>query len=220
MMRRGPVVAALAGVVLIALVLVGLILPKANAVKAKQRDVAQAKQEEISLQLQLQQLQADAEQAGALRKELKSLQAKIPPTADLPGLIRLINSAALKSAVDFISIGPGQPTQGVAGNVSIVPTQLTVIGGFWSLDQFLFRLETLPRAQRLLLLSISAGPEGANQLQISISTQFYTTDVSAGPGSVPGVTESLAPTTGSSTTTPTPGATSSPTTAPSPTSGG
>jgi hypothetical protein len=63
-----------------------------------------------------------------------------------------------------------------------------VTGGFFAVDEFLFRLETLPRQMKVINLTVGAGPEGLPQLQISMSAEAYTTDTSAGPGSIPGPT--------------------------------
>jgi Tfp pilus assembly protein PilO len=213
MKQRGPLVAALVGLGVVLLVVVGLILPKASAVRSKQQDVAKAKQAESALQLQLAQLQADAQDAGKERKLLKSLDAEIPPTADLPGLIRLINAASNQAAVDFMSISPGQPSLSPDGRVSLIPTQISVVGQFFAVDQFLFLLETLPRAAKVLSISVAPGPEGVSQLSMALNVQFYTTDISAGPGSISGATQAV-PATGSSPAT---GASSAPaTTGPAP----
>jgi Tfp pilus assembly protein PilO len=216
MKQRGPLVAALVGVVVILLVIVGLILPKASAVRSKQQEVAKAKQDESALQLQLAQLQADAQDAGKERKLLKSLDAEIPPTADLPGLIRLINAASNQAAVDFMAMSPGQPILAPDGRVSLIPTQITVIGQFFAVDQFLFLLETLPRAAKVLSISVAPGPNGVPELQMDLNVQFYTTDISAGPGSIAGATQAI-PTVGA---TPSPGESGAPATSgPAPSTG-
>jgi Tfp pilus assembly protein PilO len=97
--------------------------------------------------------------------------------------------------VDFFSVAPGTPTAAEAG-FSVVPAQIQVTGGYFSLDEFLYRLETLPRAVKVTSLQISpGGGEGQAApaaLSMQLSVEFYTTDVSAGPGSVPGPTEGAA----------------------------
>ena len=190
MRLRGPLVAGLLGVVLIVLVILGLVLPKAGQVKTKQTEVEAAQQEEQDLRIDLHQLEATAAEAPRVRRRFAALEAQVPPTADLPGLLRLVNTIARESAVDFVSVTPSPPT--VAGSVSAIPTNITVSGGFFALDQFLFRLERATRAARILTLTVGAGPGGPPQLQITLTVQFYTTDTSSGPGSVPGPTEGAA----------------------------
>ena len=50
------------------------------------------------------------------------------------------------------------------------------------------------------------GPNGVPQLQMEMTVQFYTTDISAGPGSIAGSTQA----TPAAGTTPTPGASTAP----------
>jgi Tfp pilus assembly protein PilO len=190
--RRGPLIAIAVGLALAVLVVAALILPKASQVRARQKQVVAAKQQEQTLQVQLQELQADAKQAGAEHKALAKLNRQVPPTADLPGIIRTINSIADQSNVDFMVIAPGQPVLVQAGGASSIPTQITLVGHFFAIDQFLFRLEGLARAAKVLSVQVNPGPKSSTdpgQIQVMLSTEFYTTDVSAGPGSVPGSTQ-------------------------------
>jgi Tfp pilus assembly protein PilO len=190
--RRSTLVAALVGVGLIVLVIAGLILPKAAAVKSKQHEVDQAKQQESSLQLTLQQLQADATQAQQSAQQLRGFNTKIPPTADLPDLIRLLNTAAGDSDVDFMSLAPSQPTLSPDGRLSVIPTQIIVAGRYFAVDQFLYRLETSPRVANVVSFQMSPQTQDSPILQVVMTANFYTTDTSAGPGSVPGSTAGAA----------------------------
>ena len=191
MNRKPALIAALVGAVLSVVLVVGLITPKAGQVKAKQKDIHEAQQQQASLQAQLEQLQAAAKDAPKDRKKLAVLKAEIPPTADLPGLIRLLNTSADRSGVDFQTIAPGQPT--AAGSYSVIPVQVTVIGGFFAVDQYLYLLETLPRVSKVTAVAIAPGPNGLPQLTVNLTANFYTTDASAGPGSIPGGTQPVAP---------------------------
>jgi hypothetical protein len=60
-----------------------------------------------------------------------------------------------------------------------------VIGGFFPVDEFLFRLETLQRASKVPTITVSEGPDGLPQIQIQLEVRFFTTDAAAGPGAVP-----------------------------------
>ncbi len=125
----------------------------------------------------------------------------MPPTAELPSLIRLLQGAADSAAVDFMAVSPGTPTSTIPG-ISTITTQINVLGSFFSVEEFLFQLETLPRAIRVTQITLGPGSE-PNQLQLTMSGDVYTTDTSAGPGSEPGSTPS--------TPVPAPGATTAPT---------
>jgi len=201
--KRGPVVASLVGVGVVLLMVVALILPKAAAVRSKQAEVQKAKQQEETLRVQLQQLQDDARHAGATSRQLQVLAQEVPPTADLPGIIRSINTQSVVSGVDFISVSPGQPQLGPDGKYSVIPVALTMSGDFWSLDQFLYRLENLPRVVTVGQIGVQGAPNGQSsassgtatttgeptgELSVTLTTSFFTSDLSAGPGSIPGPT--------------------------------
>jgi Tfp pilus assembly protein PilO len=189
--KRGPLIAAVVGVGLIVLVVAGLILPKGSAVRAKKQQVAQAQEQETSLVAQLSELKADAEKAGQAHRQIAKFQAEVPPTADLPGLIRLLNSTADRAGVDFMSVTPSQPALSLDSTYSTVPTQINMGGSYFALDQFLFRLENLSRIANVSSITVSPTSEDGSQLTLTMSAAFYTTDLSAGPGSIPGATKTL-----------------------------
>ncbi|TML00996.1 MAG: hypothetical protein E6G40_04365 [Actinobacteria bacterium] len=189
--KKPALIAALVGAVLSVVLVVALITPKAGQVRAKQKEIVTAQQDQASLQAQLEQLQAAAKDAPKDRKRLSVLKAQVPPTADLPGLIRLLNTTADRSGVDFQTVSPGQPS--ASGTYSVIPVQVTVVGGFFAVDQYLYLLETLPRVSKVISVVLAPGPSGAPQLSMNITADFFTTDTSAGPGSVPGGNQPVAP---------------------------
>ena len=187
MNRRAPIVVAAVAAMLVLLAVFFLVLPKMGDV-GEARDLLQTEQDrEQSLRLQLAQLEEARDRADRVRRQLNRLATEVPPTSDLPSLIRLLENTADQSNVSFMSVTPGTPQASSTGGYSIVPTQITASGEFFSVDEFLFRLETLPRALKVMQISIGAGQEGG--LQLTLNAEVYTSDVSAGPGSVPGPSE-------------------------------
>jgi Tfp pilus assembly protein PilO len=205
MSRRGPIVAAALGVVMVVLLGVGLILPKMGQVKDAKAQVATTQATTQTLQVQLASLEALAKQATKIRAQLAKLNQQVPVSADLPGLIRDLNAAAAKSAVDFISVSPGTPTPSTDPLVSMIPLQVTVNGGFFAAEEFLYQLETLPRTAKVATVAITtvtstdaaAGgststiPRTPPTISLVITATFYTDDLSSGPGSQPGTQKSV-----------------------------
>lgn len=187
-LKRGPLVVGLVGAGLILLLMVALIMPKAGQIKTRQRQLDLAKQQQSSLTVQLEQFRAEEKQAPQNRLRLQELQAAVPELADLPGMIELVNKAAADADVDFMTVAPGQPAASSGSEVSSVPTQITVLGRYFAVDEFLRQLENLPRVSKVTTIAVAPGPKGLPQLQMNLSAEFYTTDVSAGPGSSPGHT--------------------------------
>jgi Tfp pilus assembly protein PilO len=193
--RRGPIIAgAIAGVLALLAVLV-LVLPKMKEVSTTKVDLQNAVDEEVTLQAQVKALQDAQAAAPETEQEIKGLEAKVPPTPDLPGLFRLLQSTADVSGVDFFTFSPGAPTPDPSGGFSVISSSMVVTGGYFALDEFLYNLENLPRAAKVMSVSISAGAaasststttSSSSRLQMQLTVEFYTTDASAGPGSTPG----------------------------------
>jgi Tfp pilus assembly protein PilO len=193
-MNKNPaLIAALVGVGLVVIMMLGLIAPKASQVKAKQKDIDEAVQKQSTLALQLSQLQAAAKDAPKDRKRLAKLESQIPPEADLPGLIRLLNNTADKSAVDFAAFAPGSPSG--SGSITVIPIQVTIKGTFFAVDQYLYLLENLQRVSKVTNLTVTPSDQTISppQLQIQLTANFYTTAPSAGPGAVPATAEQAPP---------------------------
>ena len=201
MKRRAPIIAAVVSVAVAALAVLLLVAPKMSQVKDTKDQLAQAQMQEDSLNAQLKSLQEAQANAPKTKAEIQKLESEVPPTVDLPGLIGLLQGVRDRSAVDFFAFAPGTPALDASGGFSTLPTTITVTGGYFSLEEFLFRLETLQRAAKVTSVSIS--PAGATEttgtalsLTMNLTVEFYTTDTSAGPGSIPG------PSTGGAVATP------------------
>ena len=201
MRRRGPVIAAAVAVVVAVLLVLLLVMPKMSQVKDTKDQLVTAQMQEDSLNAELKSLQEAQANAPQTKEQIQKLASEVPPTVDLPGLIGLLQEVRDRSAVDFFAFSPGSPTADVSGQFSVLPTTITVTGRYFSLEEFLFRLETLSRAAKVTAVSIT--PAGTTEttgtalsLTMNLTVEFYTTDTSAGPGSIPG------PTTGGAVATP------------------
>jgi Tfp pilus assembly protein PilO len=211
--RRGPLIAGIVGGVLALLLIVLLVLPKMNQVNETQEQVQVAQDQEVALQAELRSLQDAQAQAEETEQEILALDEQVPPTVDLPELFRLLQAAADRSAVDFFQFSPGTPVADASGAFSTVASQIVVTGGYFNLQEFLYSLETLPRAAKVMNVTIapSGGTEGetavittsSDRLQMQLAVEFYTTDSSAGPGSSPGPTQGV-PTAPQAAVSPTP----------------
>jgi Tfp pilus assembly protein PilO len=209
--RRAPLIAGLIILVLALAAVFLLVLPKISDVGEAEDRLEQVEQDEVALQTELSRLQEAAENAPQLRRELARFRRAVPPVADLPGLINLLQTAADTSGVDFFSIAPGTPVVAPQGGAAEIPASIQAIGGFFPVDEFLFRLETLQRASKVPTITVSEGPDGLPQVQIQLEVRFFTTDTAAGPGAAvpgpepspsPGASPGATPSPGASPTTP------------------
>lgn len=211
MTRRGPIIVIVVSVLLAILLFVFLVLPKMREVSRTEEAVEQARAEELSLRAELARLEGVREDARRIRRQVARFRRAVPPVADLPGLINALQDQADVSNVEFFSVSPGTPVAFTEVNAAEIPADIQVIGGFFQVDEFLFRLESMPRAVKVLTVNVAEGPDSLPQLQVTLSVEFYTTDPTAGPGATPEDIEAS----------PSPGASPSPTASPtaSPTEG-
>ena len=188
--RRAPLIAGVAAALVCFLVIFFLVLPKRASVSDAQKRLETVKNQTTQLEAQLRSLVDAKDQAPAARRTIRRVEQEVPPTVDEPGLILLLRNAAERSAVDFTDIGVSAPVTSADTTFSSIPVTISITGTYFSLDEFLFRIETLPRAAKVLTGSISPGTTGsvANELTMQISMELYTSDTSAGPGSAPGPT--------------------------------
>jgi Tfp pilus assembly protein PilO len=196
--RRALIIAGAVVLVVALLAVFLLVLPKMNEVGETEDRLREAEDHEINLAAQVNALEDAQAAAPETELEIAAIDAQVPPTADLPSLFRLLQGAADRAAVDFFSFTPGTPVPNLTGSYSTIASQITVSGGYFAIDEFLFLLETLQRAAKVTTLAVtpSAGGEGTtttstSNLQLQITVEFYTTDSSTGPGSIPGPTEGV-----------------------------
>ena len=201
MRARGPLVAGIVAGVVVLLLVVLVVLPKMSEVGKARDDVQTAEDEEVTLQAQLRALQDAQAAAPKTEEQIRALEDKVPSTVDLPGLFRLLQSAADRSAVDFFQFSPGTPAADVTAAFSVVSSQIVITGNYFTLQEFLYNLETLPRAAKVMGVTLSPAAVATTgttvtttttgRLQMQMTVEFYTTDSSAGPGSSPGATQGV-----------------------------
>jgi Tfp pilus assembly protein PilO len=190
---KTPVFAAI-GVVLFCVVLVFvLVLPKIGQVSSAKDDLAVAQAQQQTLESQkaaLEDLQAKAPENRAL---IDQVEKRIPPTADESGLLLLLHNAVIDSGLDLATITPTPPALNTTGDLSVIVVSVQATGTYNEITQFVFAIETLPRAAQITSLALSptseAATSGQPELSAAIQLNAYTTDTSAGPGSTPGPTE-------------------------------
>jgi Tfp pilus assembly protein PilO len=208
MNRRAPLIAAVIFLVLALLLFILLVFPTFGDISDTEVSLDRAKDEEVLLQAEVARLQAAQEDLPRLQRQLARFRRSIPPVADLPGLINQLQTAADVSGVDFFAISPGDPLPLAGGEVSEIPAQIQVIGTFFPVDEFLFRLETGHRASKVVNVAVAEGPDLLPQISVTLDVRFYTTDTDAGPGAAapePAASPSPSPSPSPTTSPTTPG---------------
>ena len=205
--RRAPVFAGVAAAVLVLLVALFLVLPKMGQVSDANTTLTDLQGQQATLSAQLAALKQAQTEAPINRETIRKVQQAIPPTVDQQGFILLLQNAAVQSSIDVVTISPSNPVFDAATGLSTVTNAITVTGSYFALTEFLFKVETLPRAAKASSVTIAPSPSetDASLLTLTASVDMYTSDQSAGPGSSPGPTAAAGAATAPTTPT-TPGA--------------
>lgn len=197
---RAPLLAGIGALAVVGLVVFFLVLPKMGQVSDANADLEAAQAQQATLESQLAALEQAELAAPEAKATIQDVEEQIPPTADEPGLLLLMKNAAAQSAVTLSTLTPGTPTLEATSGLSTISLAVTASGNYFQLTEFLYTIETLPRAAKVLNVTLApgGGSEGettttiTNLLQLQANVVFYTSDQSAGPGSVPGPTEDAA----------------------------
>jgi Tfp pilus assembly protein PilO len=190
--RRAPLFAGLAVVAVAILMILLLVLPKSHQVSDAQAQLDETRRQGQTLASREQALQDAKAAAPQARKTIAEVNRRIPPVADEPGLILLLQNAAIDAGIDLVSLSPGNPTLDTTTNLSTIDVGVSATGTYFDITQFMYEIETLPRAALVTTVSITpgagSGEAGVPLLTLTATVRTYTSDTSAGPGSEPGPT--------------------------------
>ena len=187
--KRAPLLAGIAAVAIAVLLIVILVLPKLSQISDAKKTLDAARTMQSNLESQRQALLDAKNAAPAAQATIDKVNRLIPPTADLPGLILLLRNAADSAGVTYVTITPSTPTLDTTTGISTISVTVVSNGTYFALTDYLYSIETLPRAAKILTTSIAAGAvssSSATQLTMTTTLDVYTTDTSSGPGSSPG----------------------------------
>lgn len=190
--RRAPLIAGVAVVILAILVILLLVLPKSHQVSDAQDKLDETRRQGQTLESRRQALEDAKTQAPEARKTIAEVDRRIPPVADEPGLILLLQHAAIDAGIDLVSLSPGNPAFDASSNLSTIDVSVSATGTYFDVTEFMYQIETLPRAALVTNISLSPGSgsssTGVPLLTLTCTIRTYTSDTSAGPGSQPGPT--------------------------------
>lgn len=187
--RRAPLFAAVGVAAVVLLAIFFLVLPKMSQVSSAQDQLTQAETQEATLRSQLAALQQAQQDAPVARETIRQVDTAIPPTMDQQGFILLLQNAADQAGIDLFTITPGTPLADPATGLTSSANSITVNGSYFAITEFMFNIETLPRAATISNLQVTPAGEGGGLTGVATVT-IFTTDQSAGPGSAPGPTTS------------------------------
>jgi Tfp pilus assembly protein PilO len=185
-MKQWVALAAVAALVILAGGWFLLVSPKRSSAADLRAQADGKLRANQALQTTLADLRAKAKDLPAQQAKLAAVAAKIPDNSAMPNLIRALNAAADSTGVELVSMAPGQPTavapavaaakvttpttvsgtattpNAAAGSAAVgalqsIPVNLSVVGSYFQVAEYLDRLENLTRAFRVTSFSLAPG---------------------------------------------------------------
>jgi Tfp pilus assembly protein PilO len=162
---------ALLVVSLLAFVLV--LRPQAASVADARKQTETQRQRVAELRLRLRQLQALRQEAPQLRARAERVDTAMPNDPQLGRFVLEVHDAARKSAIDWLAVSPGSPQVGQQAGVEEISVSMNLAGGYFAVEDFVARLETLGRALKISQVTLGPGPAGLPQLSATLVMKMF-----------------------------------------------
>jgi Tfp pilus assembly protein PilO len=188
--RRAIIVVGAGAAILALLLIFFLVLPKMSQVTEAEKELADTTAEQQVLQARLNALEQARDEAPLNEATIRRIEQQVPPTADLSAVILFLRNAASVAGVQVLSLTPGTPAAAVSGGFSTISVSASGECSYFAMVKYLHEIETLPRAATVEAINLS--PIEGSTLSFTATITLYTSDLSAGPGSEPGPTETVA----------------------------
>jgi Tfp pilus assembly protein PilO len=161
----------LAVVTMLAFVVV--LRPQAASI-ADIRQQAEAQRQRVEERnLDLHQLQALQQEAPQLRARAQRVDTAMPNDPQLAQFVLQVHDAARKSAIDWLAVSPGLPQAGQQAGVEEISLSMNLTGGYFQVEDFVARLETLGRALKISQVTLGPGPAGLPQLAAALVMKIF-----------------------------------------------
>jgi Tfp pilus assembly protein PilO len=163
--------------------------------QVRQQVVAE-RQQVAQLEAQLSHLQALKAHEPQLRAVLARYSAALPSDPNLPQFILQMQDAANRAGVDWLSVAPtqpsaptaaapGTPTTNVATGLREISVNINTTGKYFTLQNFMYRLERLDRALRVDTFTVGGGTGGqsgtAGGLTVALKLRMFMSPAPAAP---------------------------------------
>jgi len=160
------VIGSLVGVLLLVGWFLLLYSPKTEELGKVQKDIERSKGEQVTLQQQLQKLQALKEQEPEIDAQLARVKSLVPDTPDLSTYIREANRVSTEAGIDWVKVAPGEPA--ADGDLSTVVLTVEIQGGFFNVVDYLTRMEELSRAVTYDTIQISPRNDDSGKQMVNV----------------------------------------------------
>ena len=153
--RAQIVLAIVASVVVLALFFFLFVSPRRDRLSEVRAEVEAARQQTVTLQAELDRLQALQDDAARLNARLVEVRKLVPENDELAQFIFQVQDEANRAVVSFVQVTPELPKP-PPERAQLAEIRITIgaEGGYFSIQDFLRRLYDLERALRVDILQM------------------------------------------------------------------
>lgn len=183
-----------AGIVLMGILYFFVVFqPQGDHISQATEEAVAAETRRTQMELDLKHLQELQQNAPKLREQANVLDEAMPNDPQLAKFIRQVQDAADASGIEFLSIAPTPPTQSPdQPQVKLVVITMSISGGYFAVQDFIVRLETLSRAVKVGSINLSVGDavstSSSPPLDVSLTMQMFVANPNPVPAGGPSVT--------------------------------
>jgi len=128
-------------------------------------------QEQQTKQAELDSLKVAKKEAALTEAKSLSLNKKMPEETDLPSVLVELDNLGLETDVKVLDITPSQAVP--ASGYSSLPVDLNVVGSYFNITDFLYKLVRLSREYTVGDVSLEIAEQGYPLLSANIKTTTY-----------------------------------------------
>jgi Tfp pilus assembly protein PilO len=190
--KRSLVFAGAGAFAVVLLMVIFLLLPKLGEISEAETQLEDARRQQQVLLSQKAALEDAKDRRRQNERIIAEVDQKVPPVVDEQGIIVLLTNAAEKAGMEVVSLTPSNPVFDDVTGITTVTVTVSALGTYFDVTEFMYLVETLPRAAKVMAVTLAPVAEdvpGVPELTMAGTIELYTSDASAGPGSVPGPTE-------------------------------
>ncbi len=186
---------ALATVLAVAVWYVTLFSPERADRRRLGEQVAAAQRQEQELRSTLSRLRRLSSQRELHEAQLERLRHLVPTEPEVAGFILAANDAAVRSGVNWVSFSPAPPAPGTGGGPSAISVSMAADGDFFTVLDYLRRLEGLDRLVVVDSLQLAPASQAGGLLRVNVtmSARIFTSAPAAPAAGAPAATQSPAP---------------------------
>jgi type IV pilus assembly protein PilO len=173
------IIAVLPAVIISAVVVIMLIMPKQKEIKALDAKIGEQNNKIAESQAKVAKLDVLMRESEKLLVRLNELKEQLPEEKEISGFLKQLSDMSITSGLDIKSWRPKARTQHPSGIVYDVPSDIAATGTYHDLGNFLSSLTKVNRIVNVSTLRIGSPKKSKDPANTTLDIQFSLSTFSA-----------------------------------------